>query len=63
MTFKLVVKKSFARVKQDMNLFKESINEWIMHLHSNQAEMKAELADLRARVKILEAKNSVQKIV
>ena len=48
------VKKSFRKVKKDMVELRNSVNEWIVFLNSNQKEIKQRLYELEKRVAELE---------
>lgn len=48
------VKRAFDKAKEDMDGLKKSMNSWILHLNSNQAEMKRKLYELDQRVRELE---------
>ena len=48
------VKRAFDNAKEDMDGLKKSMNSWILHLNSNQADMKRKLYELDQRVRELE---------
>ena len=49
------IKKAFKRVKADVLGLKNSVNEWILFLNSNQREMKRKLHELERRLAKLES--------
>lgn len=48
------IKKSFKNAKKDVLGLKNSMNEWILFLNSNQREMKRRILELEKRVSKME---------
>jgi hypothetical protein len=52
--FKENVRESFKKMKDDIVGLRNSMNEWIVFLNSNQREMKRKIYELDRRVRELE---------
>ncbi|GAF80148.1 unnamed protein product [marine sediment metagenome] len=48
------VKKSFRNVREDIESFKENVNEWIVFLDGKNNEMEKRLDKIEARIERLE---------
>lgn len=55
MAFKDIVKNSFRNVKQDITGLRQSMNDWVVFLNSNQADLKIRVIELERKVRKLEA--------
>lgn len=55
-SFEQKTKNSFAQMRDEMDLFRRSMNEWIMHLDSELIESKERILRLEAKVEELEAR-------
>lgn len=64
MSFKDTVKKSFQNVKRDIVALRQSMNEWVLFLNSNQADLKIRVIELERKVRKLESEklNELEKI-
>ncbi|MBT5022611.1 hypothetical protein HOK51_03465 [Candidatus Woesearchaeota archaeon] len=49
------IKKAFKRAKQEMLGLKDSLNEWVLFLNSNQREMKRKMIEMEKRLARLES--------
>ncbi|PIN87343.1 hypothetical protein COV19_00480 [Candidatus Woesearchaeota archaeon CG10_big_fil_rev_8_21_14_0_10_44_13] len=49
------VANSFRKMKKEVMELKQSLNEWILFLNSNQRDMKQRIYELERKVRLLEA--------
>ena len=52
--FARIVRESFLNVKNDINSFKRSMDDWIFYLNDNQIDLKKRVAVLENRIAQLE---------
>jgi len=52
--FARIVRESFLNVKNDINSFKRSMDDWIFYLNDNQIDLKKRVAFLEKRIAQLE---------
>ena len=60
MRFESKVAKSFKAVKNDVEQFRQSMNDWIVFLDHNQRESKTRIRELERRLRILEAEKEIK---
>ena len=54
---------SFTKARIDINNFKRSMSDWILFLDRNERDQKEKIRELEARIRQLEARNSVKKML
>jgi hypothetical protein len=60
MEFKQKVSKSFESVKNDVETFKQSMNDWIVFLDHSQRDTKTQVRELERRVRQLESEKELK---
>ncbi|MCX6709413.1 MAG: hypothetical protein NTV63_00445 [Candidatus Woesearchaeota archaeon] len=54
---------SFTRTRIDIDNFKRSMSDWILFLDRNERDQKEKMRELESRIRQLEARNSMKKIL
>jgi len=49
-----IVKNSFARIKEDFSLFKQTMHDWIFYLDHRQKDLDFQVKKLESRIEALE---------
>ena len=49
-----MIRQTFQKVAADISELKNGMNSWILHLNSNQSEMKRKILELDQRIRELE---------
>lgn len=47
-------------LKRDMELFKQSMNDWILFLNNHQRETRTQVREMERRVRFLEAEKDIK---